>query len=78
MKHLKFTAELTLEDEGGFSVYCPELGIASQGDSEEEALANMKEAAELHLETLKELGELGVAVRQRKTIRREIEVAADV
>jgi predicted RNase H-like HicB family nuclease len=29
---------------------CLELDIASQGDSEEEALANLKEALELHFE----------------------------
>ncbi len=78
MKRLKFTAELTAEAEGGFSVYCPELDISSQGDSEEEALANMREAAELHLEALKELEKAGTPIRRRHVTRREIEVAADV
>ncbi len=40
-------------DEHGFFAYCPELpGCHSQGDSFEEALANIREAAELYLETL--------------------------
>jgi predicted RNase H-like HicB family nuclease len=29
---------------------CLEVGVASQGETEEEALANLKEALELHLE----------------------------
>lgn len=29
---------------------CPEVGTASQGDSIEEALANLREATELYLE----------------------------
>lgn len=38
-------------DTGSFAVFCPELpGCASAGDSEEEALANIKEAIALYLE----------------------------
>ena len=38
--------------EGGFTVYVPSLpGCVSQGDSVDEALHNIKEAIELHLET---------------------------
>jgi predicted RNase H-like HicB family nuclease len=41
------------KDEHGFYVWCPELkGCQSQGASLEEALANIKEAIELYLETL--------------------------
>ncbi len=44
-----FTA--VLEREGnGFVSLCPELDVASQGDSVEEALENLKEAVELLLE----------------------------
>ncbi|WP_456327385.1 type II toxin-antitoxin system HicB family antitoxin [Archaeoglobus sp.] len=35
---------------------CPELEIASCGDSVESALENLKEAVELYLENAKELG----------------------
>lgn len=39
------------EKEGGFSVWIPDLpGCASQGETFEEALANIKDAAELYLE----------------------------
>lgn len=34
----------------GFSSLCPELDVASQGDTEEEARENLKEALELFLE----------------------------
>jgi predicted RNase H-like HicB family nuclease len=43
------------KDEHGFYAWCPELnGCQSQGDTLEEALANIKEAIELYLETLPE------------------------
>ena len=41
------------KDESGFYAWCPELrGCQSQGNTLEEALANIKEAIELYLETL--------------------------
>ena len=43
------------KDEHGFYAWCPELkGCHSQGDTLEEALANIREAIELYLETLTE------------------------
>lgn len=40
-------------DEHGFYAYCPELpGCQTQGDTFEEAMANIREAAELYLDTL--------------------------
>lgn len=39
------------EDTGDWAVWCPELpGCASAGVTEEEALENIREAIELHLE----------------------------
>jgi len=38
-------------EEGGFTAYVPSLpGCISEGDTREEALDNIKEAIELHLE----------------------------
>ena len=46
---MQVTAVLTAEDDG-FVSYNPETGVASQGDTMEEALANLREAVELWLE----------------------------
>ncbi len=68
MTRMRLTAELIPEEEGGYSVYCPELDIYTQGETEEECLANLREAVELHME------ELGEQAHLRKIIRRQIEV----
>ncbi len=50
---MKQTHQLTaiIEREGdGYVALCPELDIASQGDSVEEARANLQEAVELFFE----------------------------
>jgi predicted RNase H-like HicB family nuclease len=46
----QFTAIIEREGDG-FVALCPELDIASQGDTIEDARANLKEALELFLET---------------------------
>ncbi len=49
MKNQTFTA--VLEKEGdAFVALCPELDVASQGETVETALANLREAVELFLE----------------------------
>ena len=55
----KYTAILEPDKEvGGYSVSIPALpGCVSQGDTFEEAVANIKEATELYLEVLKEKNE---------------------
>ena len=40
----------------GYVSKCPELGVASCGDSFEEAIDNLREAVELYLENAEELG----------------------
>ena len=51
MRH--YTVILKEEPEGGFSVWVPALpGCASQGETREEALANIREAMELYIDTL--------------------------
>ena len=43
---------LDKQEEGGFTVYVPSLsGCISQGDNTDDALKNIREAIELHLET---------------------------
>ena len=49
MKNYSLTAVVEREDDGFVSL-CPELDVASQGDTVEQATANLKEAVELFLE----------------------------
>ena len=63
-----FTASLTKED-SLFIAQCLEIDIASQGESEAEALENLKEALELHFEK-------PVATKIPKILQLKAEVSA--
>lgn len=69
---LRFSAVL-IEEEKGYSALCPELGVASQGDSVEEALRNLEEAVKLYLEVAREL-KLEEPSRYGRRLLGEIEV----
>lgn len=62
-----FSYDVILEpaEEGGFTAYVPTLrGCVSEGDSEEEALENVKDAIQTWLKTWKQVEqEEGVLVR---------------
>ena len=48
---MKLKVVLEPSDEGGYTVYVPSLpGCTSEGDTIEEALANIREAIEVYLE----------------------------
>jgi predicted RNase H-like HicB family nuclease len=47
---MQITAVLNPAEEGGYVAFNPETGTTTQGDTVEEALANLKEAVELYLE----------------------------
>ena len=47
---MQLTAVLAPAPEGGFVATNPETGTTTQGETVEEALANLKEATELYLE----------------------------
>lgn len=76
MQSITYTIELELLEEGGFAVSVPALpGCVTWGTSFEHAVTMAREAIELWLETLQELGEpipeqrsqpviLGVQVRR--------------
>ena len=51
---MKYKVSAVIEqDDDGFYAYCPELpGCQTQGDTIEEAVANIREAAALYLATL--------------------------
>lgn len=49
MRRLALTAVIEREDDG-YVALCPELDIASQGESRDEARANLREAIEAFLD----------------------------
>jgi len=55
MTHYSLSASIWQEG-GRYVAKCPELGVASCGDTPEQALAALKEAVELYLENAAELG----------------------
>jgi predicted RNase H-like HicB family nuclease len=54
MSGMSQKVSVVIEKDGeGYYAYCPELsGCQSQGDTFEEVMSNIREAAELYLETL--------------------------
>ncbi|MHA1167133.1 MAG: type II toxin-antitoxin system HicB family antitoxin [Candidatus Hodarchaeales archaeon] len=55
MSRVKLTAVIW-EEEGVFVSKCPEIEVASAGDTPQEALMNLQEAIELWITNIKELG----------------------
>lgn len=55
MKIFDYTA-VAWKEKDGFVSKCPELGVASCGDSISDAVENLKEAVELYLENAEALG----------------------
>jgi predicted RNase H-like HicB family nuclease len=52
---MRIKVVLEPSEEGGFTVYAPSLpGCISEGDTEKEALDNIKEAIELYLESVED------------------------
>ena len=67
MKNFEYTAVVWRESEGYVSK-CPELGVASCGDTLEDAVSNLKEAVDLYLENAKVLG-LMVDIEESRTAK---------
>jgi predicted RNase H-like HicB family nuclease len=55
MRVFEYTGVVWKESDGYVSK-CPELGVASCGDTLEEAVANLREAVDLYIENAQELG----------------------
>ena len=52
---MKLKIVIEASDEGGYTVYVPILpGCISEGDTKEDALANIKEAIELYMEPVED------------------------
>ncbi|GAQ95722.1 predicted nuclease of the RNAse H fold, HicB family [Thermodesulfovibrio aggregans] len=52
MRKIKLTAELIPAEEGGYIVYCPELDITTEGETIEEAIYMIKDAAKAYIEVV--------------------------
>jgi predicted RNase H-like HicB family nuclease len=69
---LRFNIILDPDEDGGFSVTVPALdGCFTQGETEEEAIKNAKEAILCYLEGLEKVNQIK---SKPKTILREVEV----
>lgn len=70
----EYTVILHLAEEGGYWVEVPTLpGCVSQGETEAEALARIREAIESHLEALREDGQ--EIPTERELVIKKVEVA---
>lgn len=64
---MKLRVVLEASEEGGFTAYVPALpGCISEGNTREEALANVREAIELYLESVEDdlAGKEGVEIQE--------------
>lgn len=69
---MRFNIILDPDEDGGFSVTVPALdGCFTQGETEEEAIKNAKEAILCYLEGLEKVNQIK---SKPKTILREVEV----
>ncbi len=78
MKTLDYMA-VVWKEEGKYVSKCPELGVASCGNTLEEAIENLKEAVTLYMENAKELGlmediQASLITREKFTARLELVV----
>ena len=70
---MKFIVVLDLAEEGGFNVSVPALdGCFTQGESEEEALKNAKDAILCYLEGMEKVNEIKT---KPGLIAKEVEIA---
>ena len=74
---MSYKVSIVIEkDENGYYAYSPELeGCQTEGSSYEEAIANIKEAIELYLETLTDDEKKAILSREILTTSLEVEVA---
>ena len=67
MASLTYRVVLEPQEEGGYTVFVPTLpGCVSQGESAKEAMANIREAIEVYLESLRERGILPPQIEERE------------
>jgi predicted RNase H-like HicB family nuclease len=74
MRRIKITAQLTPAEEGGFIVYCPELDVTSEGETVQEALEMLKDAAAGYIEVV---GIQNIPLLSGKTETKELELVVN-
>lgn len=73
MHRLQISAELIPDiHNGGYTIYCPEFDIMTQGDDPDEAIGNLKEAVRGYIKTV---GIKKAFKEYRKLIRESLEVS---
>jgi predicted RNase H-like HicB family nuclease len=74
---MSYKVSIVIEkDDHGYYAYAPELpGCQSQGDTLDEALANVREATELYLETLSPKERKSLLSKEIMTTAVEVKVA---
>ena len=66
---MKYRVIVEPQQEGGYTVYVPSLpGCVSQGETVEESMANIREAIEVYLESLKERGLSLPQIKEREVV----------
>jgi predicted RNase H-like HicB family nuclease len=71
MKKIRISADLSPADEGGYIIYCPELDIITEGETPEEAVNMLRDAAQGYIETV---GIDNIIHFSPKTVKEEIEL----
>lgn len=74
MRKIRITAELQPAEEGGFLVYCPELDITTEGETQEEAIAMLKDAAKGYIDVV---GIENIPHFSRNTLKEELELVVN-
>lgn len=73
MHKLLLNAELIPDSKnGGYTVYCPEFDLMTQGDDPNDAIANLKEAVRGYIKTV---GIKKAFKEYRKLIRETLEIS---
>lgn len=61
---IKGFSAVVIPEGKSYSSWCPELDVASQGETVRKAVSNLKEAVKLHLECLSDAELKGIRSRQ--------------
>jgi predicted RNase H-like HicB family nuclease len=74
MKKVKLHIELTKAEEGGYVVYCPELDITTEGETVDEAMAMIKDAAAGYIDVV---GFENIPAFSGKILKEELEMVVN-